>query len=130
MIACLTRDETRTPARGHRPGTSDEEDRGKILACARCRRPITTAAARIEVAGSHAHTFTNPDGLSFRIGCFGEASGLRRVSPQSSEATWFAGYTWQVEVCSGCKEQLGWLYRSGERTFHGLIVDSLVEVRG
>ena len=124
MIACLTRDEPSAPVRAHRPGASDEEDRGKILACARCRRPITTTASRIEVAGSHAHTFV------FRVACFREASGLRRVSLQSSEATWFAGYTWQIEVCAGCHEQLGWLYRSGADTFHGLIVDSLIEVPG
>jgi hypothetical protein len=130
MIACLTRDEPSAPVRAHRPGAADEEDRGKILACARCRRPITTIASRIEVAGSHAHTFTNPDGFVFRVACFREASGLRRVSPQSSEATWFAGYTWQVEVCAGCREQLGWLYRSGEHAFHGLIVDCLIEVPG
>lgn len=41
----------------------------------------------------------------------------------------FAGYTWQIDLGSGCKEQLGWLYRSGERSFHGLIVDRLIEVR-
>lgn len=130
MIAFLNRDEPSAPVREHRPGTSDDEAGGKVLSCARCRRPITTTAARIEMAGSHVHTFKNPDGFTFRVGCFREASGLRRVSPQSSEATWFAGYTWQIEVCAGCQEQLGWLYRSGEHTFHGLIVDSLIEVEG
>jgi hypothetical protein len=130
MIALLDNDEASLPVRGYDPGTSDEEDSGKILACARCRRPITTTAARIEVAGAHAHTFTNPGGFVFRLACFREASGLCRISPQSSEATWFAGYTWQIEVCAGCREQLGWLYRSGELAFHGLIVDCLIEVPG
>jgi hypothetical protein len=130
MISFLHKDEASAPVRGPHPGASADEDGGKLLACARCRRPITSPAARIEVSGAHAHTFTNPDGYVFRVACFREASGLRRVSPQSSEATWFAGYTWQIEVCSGCREQLGWLYRSGEHTFHGLIVDSLVELPG
>ena len=128
MISFLNKDDPSVPVRGSRPDVSDDEERGKILACARCRRPITTTAARIEVEGAHAHTFKNPDGFVFRVACFREASGLRRVSPQSSEATWFAGYTWQIEVCTGCREQPGWLYRAGDHTFHGLIVDCLIEV--
>jgi hypothetical protein len=128
MIALLDSNEPSAPKSAQRPGAADEEDGGQILACARCQQAITTTAARIEVSGSHTHTFTNPDGYRFVIGCFRDASGLRRFSPQSSEATWFAGYTWQIEACSGCKEQLGWLYRSGQDTFHGLIVDCLIEV--
>jgi hypothetical protein len=130
MIAFLDGQDPSAPVRAHHKGASEDEDGGQILGCARCRRPITTTGAGIEVGGSHAHTFTNPDGYRFNIGCFREASGLRRVSPQSSEATWFAGYSWQIEVCAGCKEQLGWLYRSGEHSFHGLIVDCLVEIPG
>lgn len=109
------------------PGSEEGPDQGRILGCVKCRRPITTTAARIEMSGSHAHTFTNPDGQTFEIGCFGEASGMRRVSPQSLEATWFPGYTWQIEVCATCHEQLGWLYRSGDDTFHGLMLDMLIE---
>jgi hypothetical protein len=51
MIALLDRNEPSAPKSAHRPGTSDEEDGDQILACARCQRPITTTAARIEVSG-------------------------------------------------------------------------------
>lgn len=80
------------------------------------------------MSGSHEHRFTNPDGFRFRIGCFSEASGLAKFGPSTLEHTWFAGYSWQVELCGGCREQLGWFYRSDEHSFHGLILDNLVEV--
>jgi hypothetical protein len=48
------------------PGTRtvDRQDvaLGRPLLCARCRHPITTRAARIEVAGSHEHVRSNPHG--------------------------------------------------------------------
>jgi len=111
-------------------GTSleSERDRGRVLACVRCQRPITTRLAQVQMNGSHVHTFDNPDGERFRIGCFSEASGLLKVGPSTLEWTWFAGYTWQVEVCAGCRVQLGWLYRRAEHRFHGLILDGLIEV--
>jgi hypothetical protein len=99
-----------------------------MLGCAFCRRPITTTAAAIEVSGSHAHSFANPDGIAFRIGCFSDAHGLAKLDPSSTYWTWFPGYSWQVELCAHCREQLGWLYRSSEHAFHGLILDNLVEI--
>jgi hypothetical protein len=115
-------------ARQRSPRESGEEGSGPVLACAYCRRPITTGAARIEVGGSHAHTFANPDGVRFRIGCFADASGLRAVGAKSPYFTWFAGFSWQVELCARCREQLGWLYESADGLFHGLILDRLVEL--
>jgi len=110
------------------PELSDDEGRGRVLGCAFCRRPITSTAAGIEVDGSHEHTFTNPAGIGFRIGCFADASGLMKLGPSTLEWTWFPGYSWQVELCAGCREQLGWLYRSSKHLFHGLILDRLVEI--
>lgn len=109
-------------------GALGERDRGRILGCAFCRRPITTTAAAIEISGSHAHTFANPDGIRFRVGCFADASGLIGIGPRSTFWTWFPGYSWRVELCAQCREQLGWLYRSAGGAFHGLILDRLVEV--
>jgi hypothetical protein len=43
--------------------------------------------------------------------------------------TWFPGYSWQVELCGHCDEQLGWIYRSSDADFHGLILDRLIEVK-
>ena len=110
------------------PKRSDTRPPGRALGCASCRRPITSTAAAIEVSGSHAHTFTNPDDYTFRIGCFSEASGLVKSGPSTLEYTWFAGYSWQVELCGGCREQIGWFYRSADHRFHGLMLDMLVEI--
>lgn len=110
------------------PDLEREHGRGRVLGCAICRSPITTTAAAIEVSGSHAHTFTNPDGESFRIGCFSEAHGIAPFGPRSDYWTWFPGYSWQAELCGHCREQLGWFYRSSDGRFHGLILDSLIEV--
>ena len=102
----------------------------RLLACAVCRRVIASSADRTEMSGSHEHAFVNPDGQRFRIGCFSNATGLLRVGPSSLEYTWFAGYTWQSEVCAGCRAFLGWLYRKGDHRFHGLILDGLIEIDG
>jgi hypothetical protein len=110
------------------PDPSTEHGRGEVLACAYCGRAITTRAARIEVNGLHAHSFANPEGINYRVGCFADAGGLVVVGPRSTYWTWFAGYSWQVELCANCRQQLGWYYRSADGVFHGLILDRLVEV--
>ena len=114
---------------GEATATYEDGDRDhRVLACARCQRVITSRAERTEMNGAHEHKFVNPDGQGFRIGCFADASGLLRVGPASLEWTWFAGYTWQSEVCAGCRDFLGWLYRKGDHRFHGLVLDGLVEI--
>jgi hypothetical protein len=107
---------------------SETDGGGWILACAGCRRPITSAAARIQVGGAHAHSFLNPHGIEFRIGCFGLASGLLRLGDPETFWTWFPGHTWQVELCASCREHLGWEFRSSDHRFHGLILDRLVSL--
>ncbi len=109
-------------------GTPYADGAGRVLACLGCQRAITTTAARIEMGGAHVHSFDNPDGVRFRIGCFADASGLLRVGTPSLEWTWFAGFSWQAEVCAGCRAHLGWLYRAGADRFHGLILDALLEI--
>jgi hypothetical protein len=106
---------------------AEDEGGGKLLACAVCRSPITTWAARIEIDGGHEHTFTNPDGIRFRIGCFREVQGCVGVGRPTAAFTWFAGYTWQIEHCGTCALHLGWRYRAPGHGFHGLIVNRLVE---
>ena len=122
------RDRSSSPvaADAEKPKTSETQGGHEILACARCRRPITSGAARIQVGGAHAHTFLNPHGLEFRIGCFGVASGLLRIGEPETFWTWFPGHAWQVELCASCREHLGWEFRSSDHRFHGLILDRLV----
>jgi hypothetical protein len=101
-----------------------------VLVCARCRQRITTSADRIDKRGAHAHTLTNPEGLRFRIGCFAAATGTTVASSPTTYFSWFAGYAWQIELCTSCAEHLGWLFTSGTDSFHGFILDRLLERDG
>ena len=96
----------------------------RALVCNRCRYPISTDAQRIDIAGSHSHTCTNPHGIVYNIGCFSAAPGCDEVGPAYSEFSWFSGYRWQVAICGNCQEHLGWHFH-GEQSFYGLIHDRL-----
>jgi hypothetical protein len=111
-----------------RPAEAPGEDRGRVLACARCARAVTTTADRIEVAGAHRHSRVNPHGVRYVIGCFASASGCRTAGAPSTFWTWFPPYAWQAEGCGRCGEHLGWLFRADGGSFHGLILDRLVEI--
>ncbi len=111
------------PVRGE---AGDEE---RVLVCARCRRPVTTRAARIEMAGGHEHGFVNPAGIHYHIGCFAQAAGLIPVGEPSPYWSWFPPYRWQIEHCPRCQEHLGWLFSGADSQFHGLILDRLEEMR-
>ena len=106
------------------------DDAGRVLVCASCLQAVTTTSAQIEMSGSHSHTFANPHGIVFHIGCFAVAPGCAAASEPSTHHTWFPGYAWQIGVCRGCKEHLGWLFRSGDSRFHGLIFDRLASTDG
>ena len=116
---------------GEKPGVQviDRKDAGlgKPLVCARCKHPITTTAARIEVAGQHEHARKNPHGYEYVFGCFAEAPGCLPVTWPSTEFAWFAGYTWEIGRCERCREHLGWRFASADQVFFGLISDRLVD---
>lgn len=103
-----------------------ETDRGKKnILCKTCGNPITSDEAGIAMDGSHEHTFMNPRGVVFRIGCFARAAGCYIVGPPTDEYTWFPGFVWCYVICAGCQSHLGWHYQSGESVFFGLILDQL-----
>ena len=103
-------------------------DRDHKLLCMRCRNEITTAADRIVVNERHDHTFANPAGYGYHIGCFGDAPGARPRGIPSGHWTWFAGYMWQLAICTRCEHHLGWLFRAREHTpFYSLILNRLIE---
>jgi hypothetical protein len=121
--------EKNRPARS--PVVRDESldaqgDPGRVLVCRSCLAPVTTTAEKIEVSGAHTHSFTNPHGLFFDIGCFRHAPGCVYTSESSGEFTWFPGFRWQVAVCRSCMTHLGWLFTSGGSRFTGLILDKLI----
>ena len=111
--------------------TEDETDQkgksGRGLLCAWCGNVITAKESAIEKNGSYDHTFANPGGHVFNIGCFRFAPGCFADLVESGDFAWFAGYVWSAAVCARCKSHLGWRFRSEEDTFFGLILDRLVE---
>jgi hypothetical protein len=102
---------------------------GRLL-CLACGYPITSLRERITAGGAHEHTFANPGGYVFRIGCFGRAPGCVQAGQPTLEHTWFAGHTWRYALCGGCRAHLGWAFRGGQSGFFGLILDRLLEAGG
>jgi hypothetical protein len=111
-------------------GESEEkepEEENYIL-CRQCHQVITRPDDRITVQGAHHHTFANPHGIVFEIGCFKTVVGMGYAGAASDEFSWFAGYRWRVGFCAMCLTHLGWLFiASSGDTFSGLILDRLVE---
>ena len=123
-VLALDRDRARprvdTPSR-----TSPDERVEKVLRCRSCEAEIARDDDRIEMAGAHAHTFVNPHGHVFEIGCFARAPGCVSIGPPSAFFSWFPGYEWRMAVCGNCRAHLGWCF--GETPdFFGLVLPRLV----
>jgi hypothetical protein len=98
----------------------------KRLCCKICGQMITRDQDRIKVGGAHTHTFTNPHGIRFAIGCFKTVAGCEKKGRKTEEFTWFPGFAWRIAYCTECKEHLGWEFHShGDHTFYGLILNRL-----
>jgi hypothetical protein len=122
------------PAAENQPtpaGAVSEEKSPEVepyILCRDCLHPVTRVQERIAVNGAHRHTFANPHGIVFEIGCFKRASGCAAVGPASDEFTWFAGYRWRAGLCAACLTHLGWVFTAaGGDGFHGLILERLIE---
>jgi hypothetical protein len=104
-----------------------DREPGKAICCRFCLHGITSSVERISLSGAHRHTFANPHGIVFEIGCFRNAPGCIARGPVTSEFSWFAGYGWRLALCGGCQSHLGWRFQGGE-SFFGLILSHLIEV--
>ena len=105
-----------------------DTDSGRYLLCRHCLKVISSPSERIEVQGSHKHTFANPQGIVYEIGCFKNAAGCGYTGVPTNEYTWFRGFSWRVALCGRCLTHLGWLFiSSGQSSFTGLILNRLVE---
>jgi hypothetical protein len=109
------------------PGEQDEEESEKypVLLCRACGHVITSDDQRVQVAGSHQHTFFNPVGIVYELGCFANAVGCHAQGEASSEFAWFSGYLWRIALCARCGSHLGWRFESAETRFYGLILSML-----
>lgn len=121
---------SRTDKKGKGQTDIDEEEEEKedrFFLCRYCENKIARYDHMMEVSGNFEHTFLNPGGHVFRIGCFEAADGCLYLGVPTTEWTWFEGFEWQVALCNKCQRHLGWFYRSrDERNFFGLILDLLV----
>ncbi len=103
----------------------DEDDK-KFFLCKICRNSITPYETKINIDGHHRHTFVNPAGIEYSIGCFSSADGCYETGIPTGEYTWFPGYRWSYALCSKCRNHLGWRYNSSGNSFYGLILENLV----
>ncbi len=102
---------------------------GYFLVCRTCGHVITSSAKKMEIAAGHTHTFRNPAGIVYRIGCFSSAPGCYIFGEPTAEYTWFPGYSWCYANCEKCFMHLGWFFQSGGSRFYGLILTNLVKER-
>lgn len=110
------------------PGSESEEceQLEQNYYCAECDGLVTDIDEEISVGGGFEHTFANPKGLVFRIGCFDSAVGCASTGRGHSEFCWFDGYLWYIGLCRSCGTHLGWQFRDAENDgFWGLILPRL-----
>ena len=110
--------------------TAMKTEEEKRLFCAGCRHVITNVDERIVIQGGHEHSFTNPHGYRFNIGCFGQAAGCGATGEETDEWSWFSGFRWRIALCANCQQHLGWLFRASDEGFYGLILNRLTSVGG
>ncbi len=92
----------------------EEEQENENLYCFICGEVITSTSQRISVQGAHQHTFSNPAGYVFEIGCFRQAPGCRQTGESTDFYSWFDGYAWRYAVCRNCRVHLGWFFQGGD----------------
>ena len=93
--------------------------------CATCDTRVADEESAREIGGAHRHSFVNPAGVAFDIGCFAAARCRVQGAP-TLEATWFAGCAWSYALCANCGAHLGWCYDGESGRFFGLIFARLV----
>jgi hypothetical protein len=120
----------RQPTR-HSLGERDVQPEAQELwiVCRNCHQRLTRPSERTAINGSHQHTFANPSGVVFEIGCYRWAQGYVLTGLPSSDFSWFSGYNWQIVLCSACQSHLGWHFSgSVGGQFLGFILDQLTEI--
>lgn len=117
--------------RAHRPAGKELPKRAveplEAICCLACGGVVTSKDQKIQVSGSHSHTFFNPAGIVYEVGCFQRAPGCLVVGEPSAEFTWFPGHLWRLGMCRRCRTHLGWLFAMAENGFYGLILSRLRE---
>ena len=118
----------RDPGTTGRPQTTDDAEAAerRAVCCRACGAEITSPDHAVEVDGGHEHTFVNPFGILFHIGCFQDARGCVNTGDPTTEFSWFPGFAWRYASCASCRTHLGWQFLStDDTTFWGLILQRL-----
>jgi hypothetical protein len=116
---------SRLPGREPERESETEQAGERSVLCRDCGHRLTTANRAVEVEGKHQHTFFNPAGVLFEIGCFSDAPGAEIWGVPTTEFAWFAGFSWRFANCAGCHTHIGWQFLSGESSFFGLVLNRL-----
>lgn len=98
-----------------------------FIYCRTCGSVITTPESIIAVDNHHVHSFSNPAGIVYEIGCFSSAEGCGIHGDPTAEHTWFEGFSWSFSICLSCLSHLGWFYQNETESFFGLILDRLTD---
>ena len=107
-------------------GKDETVDKKWQIVCVECSQGITVDFERIEVNGAHEHTFINPSGIIFQIGCFTRVFETKISGSATEQWCWFKDYSWRMVCCDRCGTHLGWVYMAnGEIRFFGLIINRL-----
>ncbi len=126
----LLRAERRRDRQG-RPAGEEQQERDALpmdaIFCRACGGVVTDRGQRIAVGGSHTHTFFNPAGIVYELGCFQQAAGCVISGEATAEFTWFVGHLWRFALCRRCQAHLGWFFEMAEKNFFGLILARLRE---
>ena len=94
--------------------------------CVACGGRLARETARIEVDGSHEHSFMNPSGIRFTVACFAAAPGCVPDGEPSDVWTWFPGRAWQIALCKTCRSHVGWSFHAPLASpFHALVSDRI-----
>jgi hypothetical protein len=94
--------------------------------CGECSQVICKSEARTNFGDAFEHTFFNPAGILFRIGCFTTAPGVAIHGTPSDDFSWFPGYYWQAVTCRKCDQHMGWHFTGSGTPFFGLILPRMV----
>ena len=108
---------------------AQKEESDKALICVACSHVVTHERFKVSRGGAHQHSFTNPTGYVYQIGCFESAPGAMPLGEYTGEFTWFKDYAWCYADCGRCHNHLGWHF-SGTRgsDFFGLRLDQIAEM--
>lgn len=113
----------RQPQTTTRVDTEAYQDR--VLVCRLCGNIITYESLGTTIAGAQCHTFANPYGHIYQIGCFRNAPGVLVDLTESTDFTWFQGFAWSIAICNWCGTHLGWRFSAESSVFYGLILVKL-----